>query len=283
MEMKAVRSAYRPSGKLPARALAMMILASLIAVPLGLLMSNVIVGVGGAIAYVPQVIHESVLQSGAFDWYLPQVIWIIVVFLTLALAYGEIGGAGALIVCEAGNRWRNRNTVVPVILSAVSTVIALPLLVLNMNAVAASGWLGEKFSEAMSAAFGMSGWALSAPALGGSVALVTTVCITISEIRKVRFCEACETPLLERDIRSVGEHDIEPLVQSIQAGDFARTETLLDSAYGGSGAATLLWCPRCGRGYVEVKSEGENLVASREIGPEDFRGAKKAPAGGASR
>jgi hypothetical protein len=253
--MPKTRSAYKPSGKMPAAAFFKMALGALVGIPGGGIAGLGIAAVGSlAMFFVGWL--TALLESATgkvFCW--PAIIFILLGIATYFLTYIGIGIASAKCVVEFGKRGNNRSATFAAILAVPSAVFACFFFkfVTDIIVGLTTDEPGAKFISV--ANFLTLGVAIFAIAIGLVIALVATAMAAVHFVAETRFCEECQKPMETKPLNSVSPPGLRVVHAALHLGEIDQVRNALDFAAGDAGNPTLHVCPGCRRGFIDVEAQ----------------------------
>lgn len=250
-ELPPVQSAYHPSGKLPPRALGLMVLGSIVGVPVGALAGGLTLGVGTLLAALCGAVFMGIKEVCNVVACCPVILLFLVAIITYFGMFVAIGVASGVLITEMGKLGKNRNANVPTLLSAVSSFVAVfafwfivPRMATDID--------NSDLEQAYSLVFKMEGFGLVCLIVGLIVAVVSAVLFALYRVLSAKFCEKCEVYMEHRELPPVtfeGAKDLANLVATSAIADIPGLPRPISER---EGTVALFFCPQCGIGYVEA-------------------------------
>jgi hypothetical protein len=247
--MPEVASAYQPSGALPMSAVMLMAAGVGVGIGTGVLAETIV----GAIAAV--VIALLVFLNGAFAvcgfiYCFGVVLLVIGGLISLAAPFLAGGWTSAATVTMFGQFGKNRNSLVAVLFSVLSTALSL-LVFAFLFETFFKGWL-----ESCPPFSAMAG-SLDTPYLitiivGGLLGVLVAGFVAREMVAQAKFCEECEQFMDESEVKSLGLGGLKAMTLAVSSGNAAAAIQLMEVADGNAAKVALFSCPQCSKGYVEV-------------------------------
>jgi serine/threonine protein kinase len=249
-------SAYVPSGELPVPALMMIIGGAVLGVPAGTFAALVVLLIGGVISALLAALFG--VLPFCFLWCLPLVALVICAIVTGGFQCAVAGVASAAVITEMGKVGKNRNTLLPILLSLVSGGLAVLLSMVVLRAVMSQTCLDWGVHNR--AVF----WSLILvrnPAVFWSLTFVGIaigmVCAGINAymfVCEAKFCERCELYMESVKLYSIARGGLRVLVEALKQGNVPVMVGVYHSARGDDGTSALFACPKCGCGFLDLSA-----------------------------
>jgi hypothetical protein len=271
-EMPAVSSAYEPSGALPATAVLLLLLGSVVGCVAGLFAQTVVgsVGLGLVIGLGLALQGMGIVQA---------IVLFPLYMVTVLAAYFVTGWVAAWCTTRLGEWGKNRNIVAPLVLSVIASLIPVVFAcVCYFNSELYTGhmspplekqvsqtspllslWLFSNFFSVVSTLFGL----VIAPATAGYFA--------VRRVLSVKFCEGCQRFMRASGWKTLSLGCLRALVRAVRKDKLDVAASLLHGPSGEEGEARLYSCRCCSRGYLEVtvkyKAQWQSAFASFSYPP----------------
>lgn len=250
-----VPSAYVPSGKLPLGGLVALlggsVLATVAAASTGLLVAAVSLALFTAMGFL-----IAVVAACGFVACIMLVWGLGIALVGGGLTFGGLGWVAGALTAWFGKLGKSRNVRAPIVLGFVATFLAWAALVSVPPAIASVvPASADDFSiGGLVHLFGDYGWVHVVVLLVGLVfALVMAFVGAEDTVKAQKFCEPCETYMLDKPLRGASFAAGEQLRRSLAVRDMPPIVDLLATDSGSDLEPTLHRCPRCGAGYLEAK------------------------------
>jgi hypothetical protein len=267
MEMPEVESAYQPSGALPASAVLLLLLGSVVGCVGGAIAGTVIAGAGLALSGA--LVHANSGFSGL------AILHALIVIAALLGALLAMGYVSAWCTTQFGQWGKNRNIVVAMVLAVLASVVpvfcacgcyfrfgAEPLL----NKLV----MDHRLSPLLWVWLWEPGFVISA-VFGALIAALTAGGVAAYRVQAVKFCESRQTSMGSCS-KTLSLGCVRAFVRALRKVRMDVAESLLQGASGWEGEACLYFCPSCSRGYLEVTVKhkvrvegGSPYVLPREV------------------
>ena len=265
-ELPEVESAYKPSGRCPRPALYGMSIGSVLSVPGATLAGLVSVFVAPLLAWlVLGLLLYGADKVGLRKEWLREgwprdVLRGAVVYVAFLLTFLVIGLGPGWLVGSVAKRTKARNPDVAGLFAMAAAVLA----------ALAAGWLLAQFrpdlrlpriflfeesARAAAGVFGSGAWPWFHTGLAVVLAGFAAACLAYYLVSEQKFCEHCEKPMeWDRLVRfRLGGARL--LKAALGQGDFTAAAAVFEVATGRDCRPLLFSCPKCDRGYVELKME----------------------------
>lgn len=272
-EMPEASSAYQPSGALPAGALMLMVAGSVVGAVAGLLAGGAVAAVGGALIALIAYLVALMAFCGVV-WCIVPILGGIVALVVAIGTFAAAGGVSAWCTTSFGRLGKNRNVRAAVLLSVLSSVLAIGIALILYYTVGKPLLVEHdmaRFSDLI---------ALVTAAIGGVIAAFMAGGVAGDSVRGAKFCESCECYMTATSLKTLGLGSLRTLVRALGQNRLDVAGSLLHGPDGEDGDVKLFSCPSCSRGYLEatakykaewkVKKDTKDkeqswLVASREL------------------
>jgi serine/threonine protein kinase len=278
------KSAYVPSGKLPAEGVAGIMCGGVLAIPASLLVACIpfsLIVLAGAI-------------RGAWPGCCLNVCSGLVAFVFGLVQYITIGSITGLTVANMGKTGKNRNVGLPMfvaLLSAVASVFLAMLIIARFVVETEfSSWFGTDIQESLIVAFegGYLYWIVTAIGMffAGLMAMIGAQVI----VENAKFCEPCELYMERSSLKKTSLEGALVIAAALKTKNIQLIAVTLKEKRGGHCESGLFYCPNCECGFLDVsltfngKYKGENgnegaseswMIASSELSAEDVKRLKK--------
>jgi hypothetical protein len=253
LEMPAVKSAYRPSGALPAGAVMFLLLGSVVGCVAGAIAGALVAG--GGLALSRGLFH--LCQENKSEYPLSVVLGVALLFAVVFTFVGTFvatGGVSAWCTTRFGEVGKNRNINAAVFLSVISSGMSVFL------ACGCCSYLGGGLR------INVVGTLIAPVAIVGlPVAMVAAGLFAAKRVRGVKFCESCQSFMTASWPKTLSLGCLRALVRAVRKGRMDVAGSLLHGPSGSDGEAQLYSCPSCSRGYLEVTAKYEAQWAG--VGP----------------
>ncbi|HVS38777.1 MAG TPA: hypothetical protein VMS17_24690 [Gemmataceae bacterium] len=258
--MPAVPSAYQPSGALPAGAVPFLLLGSVLGCVVGFCAETVVGSAG--LALVGQFLKADPreVMSWYYPWPVLYVVMLIATYLfTIFGAYFVTGWVSAWCTTRFGEWGKNRNLLVPALLSFIASII--PVIVACACYFDSELCTGRKSPLEKAAAETtplLSLWLFSHPfaavsaAFGFVIAPAAAIYFTVQRVLAVKFCEHCKSFMRASGRKELTLGCLRVLARAVRKERLDVAASLLHSPSWGDGEARLYCCRHCSRGYLEV-------------------------------
>jgi hypothetical protein len=240
------KSAYRPSGQLPAAGALCLVAGAgaggiaagvtrtvlmIVGVFAGTFLAGIVGNMSGGLAIIGVV----VLIVGALAYF--------------AMAYVAAGVSAAWVVRLFGRIGKSRSPVAEGVASAIGAGGAIALIWLLTLAFGAE-LAGEGMKQD-----DMAIAATIEAMIGGLIAVIAAPIAAVRFVGAAKFCEACQAHLQPRTAKTMPVADLYPAAQALKAGDLDGFRQAIEAARSGPGGKVEVFtCPCCRGGFVELKA-----------------------------
>jgi len=244
-EIPAVPSAYQPSGVLPAKALLLMIVGSVVGVGAGLLAGGLVATLGGTLVVLVGYLIALMVFCG-FIWCFAVVVGGILALAVAAGTFVVAGWMSALCTTQFGRWGKNRNIRAAAILSVLSSVLAIAIAWV-LYYVVGKPLLAERgmtdYSDLIAAIVAV---------LGGGIAAFSAGIAATEQVRAAKFCEDCECYMDEISLKRLCLGGLRILLHALGQARIDVAGSLLHDPPGEDAEVKLFSCSSCSRGYLEA-------------------------------
>jgi len=241
-ELPPVQSVYQPSGRLPPKALALMILGGSLGIPAGAASAAAVAGITALLVYLLGAVFVAIAEALDVFVCCPLVLMIIVVALGGLAALIAWGCVPAMCVVSLGRQGKNRNVGVSVVVSAMSAlgaVLVLALLVPSLDLDFLPGSLRD----------GLPWWLILLLLI---VPLVAACGTALGETVEAKFCETCEVFMDKKPLVELSYGGARLMALAIKEADFLAVAGAMEIAKGNVGRPLLFTCPECHSGCLDL-------------------------------
>ncbi len=256
-DLPPVQSAYKPSGKLPTKALGLMIVGTLPGVPAGIVAGVITEGLGALLTVFCVWVTETL---GSLIWILlglPYILMFLNPIFTFIAMYITIGIGSSIIVVNMGRLGKNRNITMAILFSVISGLIAAiafgflinrHLLIIisaitnfELDSIPTIHLLNPKIV----------GWAL----VGYIITVVSAITFTRNKVFAAKFCENCELYMSPWQLNPTTFKESQQIIDHLKVGNTDKAAIIFRDHHShdmDEGTATIFTCPKCGLGYLDL-------------------------------
>jgi predicted Zn finger-like uncharacterized protein len=272
-----VKSAYQPSGILPAAAVVWMTLGAMLGAPAGLLAGTI---AGAITALILAILGGIIALLGAICGVVLCILPIILVFVALAgflITFAAQGAVSAACTTAMGRLGKNRNATAAALMSVGSTVLGMVLLGVGVAAMGADevgeqAWqhvagkdedkpkeqpkdaaaAHKKDDEGKPVAM----WIVwISVVVGGVIALIAAAAVGVQMVQEAKFCEDCEQFMEDKEMVVLRLGGTKAVARALGERNVPVCADLMNAPQGGHGKTKLFSCAQCGKGFVELTAQ----------------------------